>query len=109
MGCLHKGLAIIDKVIDRLSRGSLLISAAMILIMVFATTYGVIRRYAFNSPDQYSYEISMIFLLLSFCSPHHPWRGSTSTYGWTLSVNACPRKPSTYFCRLSLPSWPLLS
>jgi TRAP-type mannitol/chloroaromatic compound transport system permease small subunit len=62
----HKARAIIDKAIDRLSRGSLLISSAMILIMVFATTYGVVRRYAFHRPDQYSYEISMIFLLLSF-------------------------------------------
>lgn len=34
--------------------------------MMFSATYGVVRRYAFNSPEPYSYEISTIFLLWSF-------------------------------------------
>lgn len=38
----------------------------MIVLMVFTATYGVARRYFFNSPEPYSYEISTMFLLWSF-------------------------------------------
>lgn len=56
----------ITSIIGRLSSISLLVAGIMILIMVFTATYGVIRRYVFNSPEPYSYEISMMFLLFSF-------------------------------------------
>ena len=42
------------------------ISGILILVMVFAATYGVMRRYAFNNPEPYSYEVSIICLLWCF-------------------------------------------
>jgi TRAP-type C4-dicarboxylate transport system permease small subunit len=38
----------------------------LIVIMAFLSTYGSIRRYAFNSPEPVSYEFSKMFLLISF-------------------------------------------
>jgi TRAP-type C4-dicarboxylate transport system permease small subunit len=55
-----------DYIIGRLSRFLLVISGVMIVLMVFTSTYGVARRYFFNSPEPYSYEISTMFLLWSF-------------------------------------------
>ena len=43
-----------------------MLSGVLIVIMMFSATYGVVRRYAFNSPEPYSYEISTMFLLFSF-------------------------------------------
>ena len=56
----------VDRVIELASHLFLVLSGILIVIMMFATTYGVLRRYAFNSPEPYSYEFSVIFLLLSF-------------------------------------------
>ena len=53
-------------VVDWASRIFLGLSGVLIVIMVFLTSYGVIRRYAFNSPEPYSYELNVIFLLFSF-------------------------------------------
>jgi len=55
-----------DYIIDRLSLFLLVVSGTMIVLMVFTATYGVARRYFFNSPEPYSYEISTMFLLWSF-------------------------------------------
>lgn len=63
---VHRVARWITAIIGRLSSFFLLIAGFMILIMVFTATYGVIRRYVFNSPEPYSYEISMMFLLFSF-------------------------------------------
>jgi TRAP-type mannitol/chloroaromatic compound transport system permease small subunit len=56
----------IDHIIDRASHVFLVVSGIMIVIMMFTATYGVVRRYAFHSPEPYSYEISTMFLLFSF-------------------------------------------
>ena len=63
---LHRIARRITAIIGRLSSHALLIAGFMILVMVFTATYGVVRRYVFNSPEPYSYEISMMFLLFSF-------------------------------------------
>ena len=55
-----------DYIIERLSRFFLIIAGLLTLLMVFTATYGVFRRYAFNSPEPYSYELSTMFLLFSF-------------------------------------------
>ena len=44
----------------------LIISGIMILLMAFAATYGVTRRYLLQNPEPYSYEISMMLLLWCF-------------------------------------------
>lgn len=59
---LKKIFITIDKVIERVAGWGLLSSGIMILIMGFLSTYAVIRRYLFNNPEPYSYEISTILL-----------------------------------------------
>ena len=55
-----------DFIIERLSRFFLILAGLLTLLMVFTATYGVFRRYALNSPEPYSYELSTMFLLFSF-------------------------------------------
>ncbi|MBN2319951.1 MAG: TRAP transporter small permease [Acidobacteria bacterium] len=56
----------IISIIDFISHGLLAVSGVMILLMAFAATYGVARRYILNNPEPYSYEISMMLLLWCF-------------------------------------------
>ena len=56
----------VDRIIERASHAFLVLSGILIVIMMFSATYGVVRRYAFGSPEPYSYEISTMFLLFSF-------------------------------------------
>lgn len=57
---------ILNLLIGNLSHTFLVISGILIVLMALGATYGSIRRYAFNSPEPYSYELSSMFLLLSF-------------------------------------------
>jgi TRAP-type mannitol/chloroaromatic compound transport system permease small subunit len=43
----------------------LLFSGILVLLMAWLQTYGVVKRYAFHSPDPAAYELSTMFLL--FC------------------------------------------
>jgi len=52
-----------DRGIERASNYGLLVSGILILLMSWLSTYGVARRYLFNSPEPYSYEISTSMLL----------------------------------------------
>lgn len=56
----------VDSIVERASHVFLVLSGILIVIMMFTATYGVVRRYVFNSPEPYSYEISTMFLLFSF-------------------------------------------
>jgi TRAP-type mannitol/chloroaromatic compound transport system permease small subunit len=56
----------IIRIIGLLCNGMLAVSGVMILLMAFAATYGVARRYFLHSPEPYSYEISMMLLLWCF-------------------------------------------
>lgn len=53
----------LDYLIERASYFLLVLAGILTILMVLATTYGVFRRYALNSPEPYSYELSIIFLL----------------------------------------------
>jgi TRAP-type C4-dicarboxylate transport system permease small subunit len=55
--------SVADKVIGVVTDYAVLISGILIAIMSVLTTFGVVMRYAFHSPEPYSYEISVIFLL----------------------------------------------
>ena len=55
-----------DNIVDKASHVFLVLSGILIVVMMFSATYGVVRRYAFDSPEPYSYEISTMFLLFSF-------------------------------------------
>jgi len=56
----------LDVWIERVNQGFVVFAGSLIVIMAFLSTYGSIRRYAFNSPEPVSYEFSKMFLLLSF-------------------------------------------
>jgi TRAP-type mannitol/chloroaromatic compound transport system permease small subunit len=64
-----------DHVIERVGDWALIVSGVLILIMGFLTTYGVGKRYIFNNPDPYTYEISIIFLIscILLCLPAIQW------------------------------------
>jgi TRAP-type mannitol/chloroaromatic compound transport system permease small subunit len=53
----------IDRAIMRISDWGLLLSGVLILIMSVLSTYGVGRRYIFNNPEPYSYELSTMLLV----------------------------------------------
>lgn len=61
-----KAKQILDPWIERVNQGFVVFAGSLIVIMAFLSTYGSIRRYAFNSPEPVSYEFSKMFLLLSF-------------------------------------------
>jgi TRAP-type mannitol/chloroaromatic compound transport system permease small subunit len=55
----------VNNVIGHVSHFFLAFSGILVLLMAWVVTYGVVKRYAFNAPDPYSYEISTMLLL--FC------------------------------------------
>jgi TRAP-type C4-dicarboxylate transport system permease small subunit len=55
-----------DRVIEHISNAFTVLSGVLIVLMAFLASYGVIRRYVFESPEPYSYELSMMFLLWTF-------------------------------------------
>ena len=60
---MKKILLTIDRAITRISDWGLLLSGILILIMSVLSTYGVGRRYIFNNPEPYSYELSTMLLV----------------------------------------------
>jgi TRAP-type mannitol/chloroaromatic compound transport system permease small subunit len=60
---MKKILLTIDRAITRISDWGLLLSGIFILIMSVLSTYGVGRRYLFNNPEPYSYELSTMLLV----------------------------------------------
>ena len=55
-----------DRVIEHVSYAFTILSGILIVLMTFIASYGVVRRYVFKSPEPYSYELSMMFLLWTF-------------------------------------------
>ncbi len=55
----------LDHLIGSVSQLLLMVSGALILLMAFVATYGVVKRYVFHAPDPLAYELSTMFLL--FC------------------------------------------
>lgn len=52
--------------INRITHVFVAVAGILIVIMGFLSTYGALRRYIFRSPDPVSYELSCVFLLVSF-------------------------------------------
>ena len=50
----------------RVNQSLVIFAGALIVFMAFLATYGSVRRYVFNAPEPVSYELSKMFLLLSF-------------------------------------------
>jgi TRAP-type C4-dicarboxylate transport system permease small subunit len=57
---------VVDPWIERLNRVFVVTAGILIVIMGILSTYGAVRRYAFNSPEPVSYEFGCMFLLISF-------------------------------------------
>jgi TRAP-type C4-dicarboxylate transport system permease small subunit len=57
---------ILDPWINRVNQVFLFLAGSLMVIMAFLQTYGSLRRYLFNNPEPVSYELSCMFLLLSF-------------------------------------------
>ena len=60
-----KAMQKLDDWIGRISQKLLMVCGALILLMAWVETYGVVKRYIFNAPDPLAYELSTMFLL--FC------------------------------------------
>lgn len=65
----------VDRVIEKVGDWALLVSGILILVIGLITTYGVGKRYIFRSPDPYTYELSIIFLVacILLCLPAIQW------------------------------------
>jgi TRAP-type C4-dicarboxylate transport system permease small subunit len=62
-------IATIKKITGWINQASsifIYLSGILTVLMSFVATYGVVRRYVFNKPEPYSYELSMILLLWTF-------------------------------------------
>jgi len=61
----NKVMQKLDHWMARITNSLLLLCGGLILIMAWLQTYGVVKRYIFNSPDPLAYELSTMFLLFS--------------------------------------------
>ena len=62
-----KAIRTLDDIINRIANYSIYIAGVITLLMALVTTFGVVMRYAFNSPEHYSYEIGIFCLISSVC------------------------------------------
>jgi TRAP-type C4-dicarboxylate transport system permease small subunit len=56
----------LPRLIGRITYLLSILGGSLMVILSLATAYGVIRRYLFNSPEPYSYEVGCICMLSSF-------------------------------------------
>lgn len=61
----NKAMQKVDRWASAATNFLLLVSGILIMLMAWLQTYGVVKRYAFHSPDPIAYEFSTMFLL--FC------------------------------------------
>ena len=72
---IKKIFSVFECLVEWLSDFGLLVSGILIMIMAVLSTYGVGRRYIFNSPEPYSYDISTMLLLACVYFPLQGFRG----------------------------------
>jgi TRAP-type C4-dicarboxylate transport system permease small subunit len=58
-----KIVRILDKIVEILSKLALLCGGLLLLAMAINVTYGVLARYAFNSPSVYAMELTKILMI----------------------------------------------
>jgi TRAP-type C4-dicarboxylate transport system permease small subunit len=56
----------LPRLIGRMTYFLSILGGVLMTILAIATAYGVVRRYLFNSPEPYSYEVGCICMLASF-------------------------------------------
>jgi TRAP-type C4-dicarboxylate transport system permease small subunit len=71
--CRLRGILVAEKIkqsldrwIKHVNQGLVIFAGSLIVAMAFLAAYGSVRRYVFNAPEPVSYELSKMFLLLSF-------------------------------------------
>lgn len=66
---------VLERIVERASSAGLLFSGVMILLIGLAVSYAAARRYVFNSPEPYSYEISTMLSVTAaaFAIPAVQW------------------------------------
>jgi TRAP-type C4-dicarboxylate transport system permease small subunit len=62
---LKKAVEALDRVLERVVYYGIYVGGLATLLMALVTTYGVVRRYALNTPEPYSYEIAIFCLIFS--------------------------------------------
>ena len=62
---IRKAIRTLDTVIERVAHFSIYIAGIITLLMAFVTTFGVVMRYVFRSPEHFSYEIGILCLISS--------------------------------------------
>jgi TRAP-type mannitol/chloroaromatic compound transport system permease small subunit len=60
---MKRSARILDKALDILSKGALLLSGILLLAMGFNVTYGVITRYVFDNPSIIAIEMTKILMI----------------------------------------------
>jgi len=65
LNLFKKSVDSLDHFLDRVVYYAIFAGGIITLVMALVTTYGVFRRYALNSPEPYSYEISIFCLIAS--------------------------------------------
>ena len=88
---------VVEPWIERINRVFVVFAGLLIVIMGFLSTYGAIRRYAFNSPEPVSYEFGCIFLLVSFVLANAAVKGRTGCSDAICCWIAFPRGSEHYF------------
>jgi len=76
-----------DRVIGVVGDWGLIVSGILILIIGLLTSYGVGKRYIFNNPDPYTYELSIIFLVacILMAIPAVQWNRRNLRVDWIVS------------------------
>jgi len=69
---LKKAIQTLDNILEHVVQYAIYVAGFITLLMALVTTFGVVMRYAFNSPEHYSYEIG-IFCLISSVSLALPY------------------------------------
>jgi TRAP-type C4-dicarboxylate transport system permease small subunit len=62
-----KAMQTLDHVLERIVYYAIYVAAIITLVMACVTTFGVIKRYVFASPEHYTYEIGIFCLVSSVC------------------------------------------
>ena len=64
---IKNAIRTLDNIVERVAYFSIYVAGIITLLMAFVTTYGVVMRYVFRSPEHFSYEIGILCLISSVC------------------------------------------
>lgn len=65
MRLISKAAQTLDSILERVVYYAIYVAGVITLLMAWVTTFGVVMRYAFRSPEHFSYEIGILCLISS--------------------------------------------